>query len=189
MVEGVGDWSSLSDIPTEIRAPLGRGLRSLQEALIAGSQESMQALAAESTALQTEVRAYASAALADRPGTTDVPPAPWVAAASHLVGGSVQVAQSVDQVRKIETLHRGAGQPTEPPADVGTAVRDRPPLPPLMRLFGNVHVHPTTALGTQAVLATGLAMVVARLLERGPFQLGLLDRLRGHRRLDRRVLT
>ena len=65
---------------------------------------------------------------------------------------------------KLEVLQRGAGQPTEPPAGVGTEARNNPPLPPLMRLFGNVHVHPTTALGAQAVLATGLAMVVARLL-------------------------
>ena len=33
-----------------------------------------------------------------------------------------------------------------------------------MRLFGNLHVHPTTVLGLQAVVATGLAMLVARLL-------------------------
>ena len=33
-----------------------------------------------------------------------------------------------------------------------------------MRLFGTVHAHPTTVLGLQAVLATGSAMLVARLL-------------------------
>ena len=150
-------------MPTEIRAPLARGLRSLHEALVAGNQESMQALAAESTALRIEVRAYAGAALADGHRNADVP-APWAAAAFHLVGGCVQLAQSAGQVLKLEALQRGAEQPIEPPAGVGTEARNNPPLPPLMRLFGNVRVHPTTALGTQAVLATGLAMVVARLL-------------------------
>ena len=58
---GSGNPSHLAGIPAEIRTPLGRSLRSLQEALIAGSLESMQALAAENAALQTEVRAYASA--------------------------------------------------------------------------------------------------------------------------------
>ena len=33
-----------------------------------------------------------------------------------------------------------------------------------MRLFGNLRLHPTTVLGLQAVVATGLAMLVARLL-------------------------
>ena len=43
-------------------------------------------------------------------------------------------------------------------------VRPHRPLPPLLRVLGKLNLHPTTALGLQAVVATGLAMLVARLL-------------------------
>ena len=164
LVEGVTNRSHLASIPVEIRTPLGRSLRSLQEALVAANSESMQALVIENAALQTEVRAYASAVFGDARWDTDAPPAPWVATAVHLVSGSVQVAQSAGQVQKLATRQGGAEQPIEPPAGANAKAPNNPALSPRMRLFGNWHVHPTTVLGIQAVVATGLAMVVARLL-------------------------
>ena len=164
LVEGVTNRSHLSSIPVEIRTSLGRSLRSLQEALVAANSESMQALAIENAALQTEVRAYASAVFGDERWDTDAPPAPWVAAAVRLVSGSVQVAQSAGQVQKLAARQGGAEQPSEPPAGANAKAPSNPALSPRMRLFGNWHVHPTTVLGIQAVIATGLAMVVARLL-------------------------
>jgi uncharacterized membrane protein YccC len=167
MVEGAGagsgNSSHLASFPAEIRMPLGRSLRSLQQALVAGSLESMQALAAENTALQTEVRSYASAVLGDGRGDTDAPPVPWVAAALRLVSGSVQIAQSAGQVRKLAADQEAGGQPTEAQVGAGAKAPNRP-APPRVRLLGNLHVHPTTVLGLQAVVATGLAMLVARLL-------------------------
>lgn len=164
LVEGAANRSHLSSIPAEIRTPLGRSLRSLREALVAGSSESMQALAIENAALQAEVRAYASAVLSDGFRDTDAPAAPWVAGALRLVNGSVQVAQSAGQVRKLEAGQANAGQLAEPPVDANARAPTTPAAPQRMRLFGNLTVHPTTALGVQAVVATGLAMLVARLL-------------------------
>ena len=46
LVEGANDPSHLTNLPAEIRTPLGRSLRSLQEALVSGNPESAAALAA-----------------------------------------------------------------------------------------------------------------------------------------------
>ena len=90
-------------------------------------------------------------------------PAPWVAAALRLISGSVQVAQSAGQVQRL-----AAGQERCRTADASAGCRSRqsgePPRAAAVRLFGNLHVHPTTVLGIQAVVATGLAMLAARLL-------------------------
>jgi uncharacterized membrane protein YccC len=179
MVEGANDPSHLANIPAEIRTPLGRSLQSLQEALVAGSSESMSALAAQYAALQTEVRAYADAALGPERADTDAPPfqqaqdeplrqtqdepAPWVAAALRLIGGSIQVAQSAVRVQRLAASQSAAGQQTQSQAAVPAKAANRL-APPRVRLFGNLHMHPTTVLGIQAVVATGLAMLAARLL-------------------------
>ena len=173
LVEGANDPSHLTNIPAEIRTPLRRSLASLQEALVAGSPDSMQALAAENAALQTEIRAYASAVRGDGRADTDAPPlrsrstqdepAPWVAAALRLISGSVQVAQSAGRVQRLAAGQGDAGPQTQPQAAVPAKAANRP-APPRERLFGNVYVHPTTVLGVQAVVATGLAMLAARLL-------------------------
>jgi len=171
IVEGANDPSHLASIPVEIRTPLGRSLRSLQEALVAGSPESMQMLAAENAALQTEIQAYASAVRGEGRAERDAPPlrqaqdepAPWVAAALRLISGSVQVAQSAGRVQRLAAGQGDAGPQTQPQAAVPAKAANRP-APPRVRLLGNLHVHPTTVLGIQAVVATGLAMLVARLL-------------------------
>ena len=89
--------------------------------------------------------------------------APWVAAALRLISGSVQVAQSAGRVQRLAAGQGDAGSQTQPPAAVPAKAANRP-APPRERLFGNVYVHPTTVLGVQAVVATGLAMLAARLL-------------------------
>ena len=178
LVEGANDPSHLTNLPAEIRTPLRRSLASLQAALVAGSPDSMQALAAENAALQTEIRAYASAVRTERTtrrrpfdrSTQDEPlrqaqdePAPWVAAALRLISGSVQVAQSAGRVQRLAAGQGDAGPQAQPPAAVPAKAANRP-APPRERLFGNLYVHPTTVLGVQAVVATGLAMLAARLL-------------------------
>lgn len=163
MVEAASKPSHLYGISAEIRTPLGRGLRSLQKALVSSSPESMQALVADGAALQAEVRAYANAMLDDESRDAEAPLAPWVTPALHLVSGSVQVAQSAKQVVALQAQQGNRSQTDEPQAAVAVSAKVAP-LPPLVRAFGNLHLHPTTVLGIQAVVATGLAMLAARLL-------------------------
>ena len=72
-------------------------------------------------------------------------PAPWVAAALRLISGSVQVAQSAGRVRKLAASQ----QPVDNRPKRRLAPPNRP-APPQVRLFGNLHLHPTTMLGIQA---------------------------------------
>ena len=72
LVEGANDPSHLTNLPAEIRTPLRRSLASLQTALVAGSPDSMQALAEENAALQTEIRAYANAVRTEQRAETDL---------------------------------------------------------------------------------------------------------------------
>ena len=86
-----------------------------------------------------------------------------MAAALRLISGSVQVAQSAGRVQRLAAGQGDAGPQTQPQAAVPAKAANRP-APPRERLFGNLTVHPTTVLGIQAVVATGLAMLAARLL-------------------------
>ena len=163
MVEGASNQEHLDDIPAEIRVPLVQSMRSMQVALSTGSVESFQALAADGASLQTQVRAYARTVAGEDRSQPDTPLAPWVGTVLQLVSGSQAVAQSAGKVRRLETHGDSARQQAGQPASAGTRSGQRPP-PPTVRVFGNLEMHPTTVLGLQAVVATGLAMVVARLL-------------------------
>ena len=166
MVEGAGKQEHLDDIPAEIRVPLVQGMRSMQEALSTGSVESFQALAADGSSLQTQIRAYARTVAGEERSQPDRQLAPWVGAALRLVGGSQAVAQSAGKVRRLEAhedLVQQQARQEQQPASAGTRSGQRPPSP-TVRVFGNLEMHPTTVLGLQAIVATGLAMVVARLL-------------------------
>ena len=115
---------------------------------------------------QSEVRRRPFDQAQDEPlrsRSTQDEPAPWVAAALRLISGSVQVAQSAGRVQRLAAGQGDAGSQAQPPAAVPAKAANRP-APPRERLFGNVYVHPTTVLGVQAVVATGLAMLAARLL-------------------------
>ena len=164
MIEGAGDRAHLSGIADEIRVPLARSLRSLCEALRTNSAANVQALASENAALQARVRAYAGAALDAGHADLGAPLSPWVVATLRLISGSVQVAQSIDQVRSLAAQAYDTRQADEMRREVAEK-QNRPPLPPPpppVTVWGRLRVHPTTALGIQAVMATGLAMLLAR---------------------------
>ena len=160
LVEGAANGTQLAGAPAEVRTLLADGLHALHAALLGGSADNMQRLADESAALRAYVRDRAGAGLAANPDGAQGELAPWVGAALRLVSGSYQVARSISQVRMLAAATRAA------PAVDGSAAAGAPtpPLPPLLRVFGKLNLHPTTALGLQAVVATGLAMLVARLL-------------------------
>ena len=161
MVEGVSERSALAGIPAELRAPIGRSLNLLQEALRAGSPESMQALTRESAALQTQVRSMARSASGEARQQSDGPLAAWIVAALRLIGGSHEVARSAGRVRSLAAHEDAARQQAK---DRAGAEPGKRAAAPALVTFGSLRVHPTTALGIQAVVATGAAMVVARLL-------------------------
>jgi uncharacterized membrane protein YccC len=161
MVEGASERSALAEMRAELRAAIGRSISSLQEALRTASPESMQALAGESATLQTQVRAMARSASGEARQETDGPLAPWIVTALRLIGGSHEVARSAGRVRSLAAHEDAAGKQAADRAGAGPGKR---PAAPALVTFGSLHVHPTTALGIQAVVATGAAMVVARLL-------------------------
>ena len=86
----------------------------------------------------------------------------------RIVSGSRQVARSIMDVRTLvaQAVRRGAAAKTAAHAD-GTAKGAAPNKAAVLpvRVFGRFDLHPTTVLGLQAVLATGLAMLLARLLQ------------------------
>jgi uncharacterized membrane protein YccC len=128
----------------------------------------MQALANEGAALREQVRAFAGAAFSEGLVNVDAPLAPWAVASLRLVSGSVQAAKSIGQARALFAQAEDAAgaavvQPAGAPPGPVAAQPNNPGGPPL-RVLGKLDLHPTTVLGLQAVLATGLAMVVARLL-------------------------
>ena len=94
-----------------------------------------------------------------------------------------QLAQSVAEIQTIE-IAWNESRIDEPPTN---------PLPvfihtfPITRTKPGFALHPTTILGFQAVLATGLAMLAAYLLDFDQAQPGLLDGLCRHCRIDRRI--
>ena len=122
MVEGANDPSQLAGIPAEIGRRCGRSLAfTAGRRWIAGNSESMQALAAENAALETEARAYASATLGegheDKDFTKFLPRLfflkPRVTPGCASFSGSVQIAQSAGRVRKLAVDEEAGGQPTE----------------------------------------------------------------------------
>jgi uncharacterized membrane protein YccC len=112
--------------------------------------------------LQTQVRQYGAEARSRRPGVASEPLPTWAVDALRIVSGSHQVAHSIMDIRTLvaQTARRGPAAKTAAHADAAAPNR---PLP--VRVLGRFDLHPTTVLGLQAVLATGLAMLLARLLQ------------------------
>jgi uncharacterized membrane protein YccC len=164
MVAGAGSHPQITAIPPEIRAPLAAGLRALQTALETGSQASLHALAQEGDELQAQVQQYGADAQNRQPGTASGPLPTWAVDALRIGSGSHQVARSIADVRALvaRTERPGAATPTAAPAQ---AVAPNPSAPSPVRVLGRFDLHPTTVLGLQAVLATGLAMLLAWLLQ------------------------
>ena len=140
----------------------------LQAALASGSQESLQALAQEGEMLQTQVRQYGAEARSR---------ATWrrIRTAPHLGGRCAAHRERQPPGGPLDRGRSGIGragctpgrrQPRRLPMPMAAA-QDRAKqtgcLP--VRVLGRFDLHPTTVLGLQAVLATGLAMLLARLLQ------------------------
>ena len=166
LVDGAASCAQIAAIPSELRAPLGTGLRALQAALASGSQESLQALAQEGEVLQTQVRHFGAQARSERPGDTSEPLPTWAIDALRIVSGSHQVAHSIADVRALVAQAVRGGPAAKTTAHAEAAAQNKPhkPAPPV-RVLGKFDLHPTTVLGLQAVLATGLAMLLAQLLQ------------------------
>ncbi len=90
------------------------------------------------------------------------PPAEWVDPLLRIGVASSQLARSVANLHDIEVAWKEGGE--------DTTIRKAPALQPIQP-FGNLGkktgfvLHPTSILGLQAVLATGLAMLAAVLLK------------------------
>lgn len=161
MVEGASDRDVLASIPDDFRAILNPALRVLHVALREGSAENMQSLANEGVAAQARVRAYASAVYDNGLSDESKPLPAWAVAALRILSGSVQVAKSIGQVRTL------AAQTADPAAQSEAGAAPAKPAgekiaPSRVRALGKWDLHPTTVLGLQAVLAVGLALLVAR---------------------------
>ena len=164
MVDGAGHRAQITAIPSEIRSPLAQSLRALQAALEAGSAESLQALAAQADGLQIQVQQYGAEARNRRPNAVPEPLPTWAVDALRIVSGSHQVAHSITEVRALVAQTERRAPAAKTAAQAGAAAPNRSAPPPVC-VLGRFDLHPTTVLGLQAVLATGLAMLLARLLQ------------------------
>jgi hypothetical protein len=144
-------------LPTVVAETLSPVLRAVSGAMHPRSVAD-SALVDELAVLRAETQRVA-AGWVER-GRADATPAPWVMAAIPLARGTREVARSIGDIDAVYSPavvdDHGA---TVLSAGPSTAVR-----PPRIRVFGGVVVHPTTALGIQALCATGVAMLVARML-------------------------
>jgi uncharacterized membrane protein YccC len=139
----------------------GELLGLLRDALRDNSPESVQALNAATIGLQTRVRNVARSASAGEREADSQPPAPWILAAVRLAAGTHEVVRSAATVRKLAAHESPGTSSAKMPAGAASA---KAPAAAAPVIFGKLRVHPTTALGIQAVMATGLAMLVAFLL-------------------------
>jgi uncharacterized membrane protein YgaE (UPF0421/DUF939 family) len=144
----------LAEFPDDVERSLIRTLIALQDAVAhLASAESVAELHRQAEELQARARAR----LAD--GQQEG----WAYPALRLSVGGVEVSRAVQQVR---TLDPNAGTVAASVPQEGTAVLGSNPTskgrptPPLVAFIG-MKLHPTTALGIQAVVATALAMSVA----------------------------
>jgi uncharacterized membrane protein YccC len=87
-------------------------------------------------------------------GTADAPD--WVGAVVRTSRGCARVARAIEQVRQIHDESLKAAVDAPPRAGDGHRI-----APATLSVGPRFGVHPTTALGVQAVVATGLAMIVA----------------------------
>ncbi len=167
-----GARASVSErLPAGLSAELVQVLRSLQEALVAGDAAGLQALADQGALFQERIRDNAMVfgrgnrdSLPEADGGELLQRPPWIEGALKLAGGTWQIGRAMGQVHALN-VKEAHGTPPEagaPPAPVaGKANAGAPPLVPFL---GKFKLHPTSMLGIQAVLATGLAMLVAGLL-------------------------
>ncbi len=133
------------EMPVGVRQALVEALLELQSTIerVASREEQTQLLEA-GRRLREQVKA-----------TEDESAGKWAFSLLHLSQAGYQIAQSVAQVRAVETARQ------EEPADHPPALNPSPSPGPRAQPA----LHPATVLGIQAALATGLALVVAYLLQ------------------------
>jgi hypothetical protein len=143
----------VDELPADVAESLSGLLRSLAGWLVA--RPSDPATRFEEDAAAFRVRVVAMAGDLDETQVMSES-ARWIGVAVRMSRGCAGVAAAIEEIRRLRVesvIAASEGRPTS---------RDRPrptaqPLGPGPRL----RVHPTTALGVQAVVATGLAMLVA----------------------------
>ncbi|MGL4650543.1 MAG: FUSC family protein, partial [Caldilineaceae bacterium] len=174
MVDGASAAASMAEIPPALRDSLLKTLQALARALKVGDAESLQLLARQNEALLAEARATANASSGAHQPVAAASPA-WMADAAKLILGIRKVAEAEADVHRLASRARAkvaqniaplapSATPAASPAAQTPPGAGRDKQPQLVSLGGRVSLHPTTVLGLQAVLATGLAMALAAML-------------------------
>jgi len=143
----------LAELPDDVERSLMRTLNAIQDTVAhLASAERVAELHRQAEELQ--VRACARLADGQQEG--------WAYPVLRLSVGGVEVSRAVQQARALDpNAGAAAAAPQEGAAVLGGNPTSKArPTPPLVAFVG-MKLHPTTALGIQAVVATALAMSVA----------------------------
>jgi uncharacterized membrane protein YgaE (UPF0421/DUF939 family) len=142
------------DVPHNVAASSSRLLQTLATWLSAPGGEAAETFDRDVAALRRLAASdeYVSVVSADEPATAP----DWLASVVRTARGCARVARAIDQIRQAhdESVQEAAGTPPRP-ADVHRIAAAT------VSIGSRYKVHPTTALGFQAVVATGSAMIVA----------------------------
>lgn len=153
LVEAAGKLSSqLNEMPDDVLHTLIEGLSALEYQLwgVASGEDQAQLTQIGDT-LQSQLKS----------GLEEKPPGEWVYSLLRIGVAARQLARAVADIQAIEIDWKESEIDTLP---------TRPPAVPQPKFFKNpfrktgFSLHPTTILGLQAVLATGLSMLAAYLL-------------------------
>jgi hypothetical protein len=174
MMEGCADPGALVSMPTPIRVALATTLGAIAEALgDVLDERRMEVLAERADELRDRVgEAVDEVRNTDAAG--QAAPPEWVVAGLRIANGGRRVARAIAAVRALGAIESNRAEPGRgetaaalalAPAGPSTASPDTPGtasamVPAPVRL-GPLSLHLTTALGLQAVLATGLSMALA----------------------------
>jgi uncharacterized membrane protein YgaE (UPF0421/DUF939 family) len=154
---GAVSGDGFRDVPPDVAASSSRLLRALAAWLLTRGSDAAATFDHEAEALRRQASSGEFVSIGSQDGTVDAPA--WLAAVGRTASGCARVARAIEQVRQIhdESLNAAA----DAPARAGDGHRMAPAT---VSVGPRLQVHPTTALGVQAVVATGLAMIVAILL-------------------------
>jgi uncharacterized membrane protein YccC len=168
MVDSCADGDVLRAMPAPIRDALASTLTAIAEALRdMRDPRLLAALAERADNLRDRVMEARQQKRGDGVDPLDAPP-PWVVAGLRITNGGRRIARSVATVR---ALQAATGERTR--SGVGDALpqaaaRVEPqaggkagPRPGAQVRLGGLSLHVTSALGLQAVIATGLSMAIA----------------------------
>ena len=143
-----------SELPEDLERSLICTLKALQNTVAdLASTESIDELHQQAEKLQLQARARLADGQKER----------WAYPVLRLSVGGVEVSRAVQQARALDpnTVAATTSASQEGAVLLGSNPTSKArPTPPLVAFFG-MKLHPTTALGIQAVVATALAMSVA----------------------------